>query len=90
MKNLERLLLTGWSKNSREQLVKKFEFVDFRQAFSFVKKVASLAETQNHHPDIIIKYNIVTIKCKSHDVDSITQRDIELASGITKIHQHFL
>jgi 4a-hydroxytetrahydrobiopterin dehydratase len=43
---------------------------------------AALAETQNHHPDILISYSKVTLTSSSHDVGGLTTRDFQLAKAV--------
>ena len=45
----------------------------------FVNKIAAAAEAANHHPDILINYNKVTLTLVSHDSGGVTQRDIRMA-----------
>jgi 4a-hydroxytetrahydrobiopterin dehydratase len=51
----------------------------------FVNKVAAAAEQANHHPDIDIRYNTVTMALVSHDSGGITERDVRMAGTINKI-----
>lgn len=62
-----------------------FQFDNFLQAMAFVNKIADAAENANHHPDIAISYNKVTLALTSHDSGGITQRDIRMASTIDQI-----
>ncbi len=55
--------LSGWSV-VEYKLQKKFTFPDFITAFSFMTKVALLAETHAHHPEWSNVYNRVTIAPK--------------------------
>ena len=66
-------------------LHKKFEFRDFAEAFAFMTKVAEVAKLQNHHPDWSNSWNIVEISLCSHDKDTITQRDHDLANAIDEL-----
>ena len=61
-------------------LTREFRFADFAQALAFVNRVAELAESANHHPDIEIHYNRVTLRWATHSVGQITDRDRELAA----------
>ena len=71
---------------SAESLTATFVFADFREAFGFVTQVALLAERQNHHPDITISWNRVTVSTSSHDTDNtVTARDVRLAIGIDRL-----
>jgi 4a-hydroxytetrahydrobiopterin dehydratase len=63
-------------------LVRIFQFEDFREAMSFVNAVAALAESAAHHPDIDIRYNKVHLALSSHDAGGITEKDFALAKQI--------
>ncbi len=70
-------------KEQDNKLTKDFEFKDFVQAFSFLTKVALVAEKANHHPEIFNVYNKVTISLSTHDAgDIVTQKDRDLAEKI--------
>jgi len=73
-------------KEEDNKLKKTFKFKDFQEAFSFITKVASLAEEHQHHPKWSNLYNIVEIELSTHDSgDVVTQKDYELAEAIDKI-----
>ena len=68
------------------QLVKKFEFKNFVEAFAFMTKVAILAEKQNHHPYWNNVYNTVEIFLSTHDAGNIiTEKDRNLATAIDNV-----
>lgn len=78
----ERLsLLNGWSKGE-SWIEKEFRFKNFLCAMSFVNAVAYLAESVNHHPDIVIHYNEVTLRNWTHVVGGVTEHDFRLAERI--------
>ena len=64
---------------------RRFEFSDFAEAMRFVNKVARLAESANHHPDITINYNRVKLALTTHDEGGLTMRDFNLARRINKL-----
>ena len=65
------------------KLMKAFEFKDFIEAFSFLSKVALLAEKHDHHPEIFNVYNKVELSLQTHDAaNTITQKDYDLADAI--------
>jgi 4a-hydroxytetrahydrobiopterin dehydratase len=66
------------------KLVREWTFKDFVEAMKFVNRIATLAETAGHHPDIDVRYNQVTLGLVSHDAGGITQRDAAMASQISK------
>jgi 4a-hydroxytetrahydrobiopterin dehydratase len=59
-----------------------FQFADFNQAMRFVNQVAQAAETDQHHPDILIRWNKVTLTLSTHDASGITAKDFALAGKI--------
>lgn len=73
--------LNGW-RLIENSLYKEFTFPDFVAAFSFMTKVALLAESMNHHPNWSNVYNTVQISLSTHDVGGLTQKDFELAKII--------
>jgi 4a-hydroxytetrahydrobiopterin dehydratase len=62
------------------KLIRDFAFPNFIDALAFVNRVGALAESQNHHPDIDIRYNKVRLGLVTHDANGITRRDIKLAA----------
>ena len=78
--------MENWPKDQQGRLTKVFTFKNYRKSFAFVSQVAMLAEKKNHHPEIIIDYGKVTISLISHDVEKITERDVDLAILIDKIY----
>ncbi len=75
--------LPGWQQDSGA-ITKVFQFGNFLEAIAFVSKIATLAEAANHHPDITINYNKVTLGLVSHDSGGVTQRDIGMARAINE------
>ncbi len=73
--------LRGW-KRSGSEIVKAFEFKDFAEAMDFVNSVALLAEKLNHHPDIDIRWNKVTLTLSTHSAGGLTELDFTLAKAI--------
>ena len=60
-------------------LQREFVFDGFPQAIAFVNRVAVLAESENHHPDIAVSYKRVTLRWTTHSAGGITDRDHDLA-----------
>ncbi|MDQ3394757.1 MAG: 4a-hydroxytetrahydrobiopterin dehydratase [Bacteroidota bacterium] len=73
-------------KEEDNMLKNSFEFKDFISAFSFMTKVALLAEKMDHHPNWSNVYNKVEIALTSHDKGNIvTERDRKLAKAIDQL-----
>ncbi len=60
-------------------LVREFELPSFPAAIEFVDRLAELAETEDHHPDIDIRYRRVTVSWSTHSAGGITAKDREMA-----------
>ena len=72
------MTLGGWAEVDKA-LERTFEFESFVDGLAFVNRVGELAEDENHHPDIAIHYNRVTLRWWTHTAGGITDRDRELA-----------
>jgi 4a-hydroxytetrahydrobiopterin dehydratase len=75
----------GWELAKNKAIHKKFTFANFKDALAFVNKVGELAEQSNHHPDITINYNKVSLSVTTHDAGGLTTKDFDLAGHIEKI-----
>ncbi len=64
---------------------KSFEFKDFKEAMSFVNKVADIANEEGHHPDIYIFYNKVRLELWTHAVKGLSENDFIMAAKIEKL-----
>ncbi|MDF0551583.1 4a-hydroxytetrahydrobiopterin dehydratase [Kamptonema sp. UHCC 0994] len=77
--------LSGWSLAGKQiQSIRKFK--DFVEAIAFVNKLVAPAEAAEHHPDIEISYNKVTINLTSHDAGGLTEKDFALAEQISSLN----
>jgi len=62
------------------EIQRTYQFEDFDQSIAFVNRVAEYAEQVQHHPEILIRYNKVTLSVSTHDAGGITHKDFELAA----------
>lgn len=67
------------------KLTRDYNFKTFLEAMKFVNKVADLAEAEDHHPDISIKYNRVQLTFYTHTTNSVTEKDKQLADKIERL-----
>ena len=70
--------MTEWEEQDNA-LVREFELPSFAAAIKFVDRLAELAESENHHPDIDIRYRRVTIRWTTHSEGGITKKDRQMA-----------
>jgi len=71
----------GWS-DSNQKLERTFKFKDFNESMEFVNKVAKIAESQNHHPDIKINYNKVKLSITDHEKGGVSEKCHKLVKAI--------
>jgi 4a-hydroxytetrahydrobiopterin dehydratase len=71
--------LPRWTKKGAV-ISRTFQFRDFSTAIEFVRALAKLAERAEHHPDIDIRFNKVTLALTTHDEGGLTEKDFELAT----------
>jgi 4a-hydroxytetrahydrobiopterin dehydratase len=74
----------GWTRQ-RSTIVTTVTRGDFRDAMLFTGAVAYLAEQANHHPDIAIAWNKVTLTLSSHSAGGLTAADFDLAGKISAL-----
>jgi len=77
--------MNNWTVNDSGKLERNFKFKDFTEAFSFMTRIALIAEKMNHHPEWFNVYNQVKIELTSHDVGKVSDRDYELAEKINNV-----
>ena len=73
--------LDGWQREG-DAITRRFEFKDFVGSVDFVNRITPLAEEMNHHPDLAISWNKVTVTLSTHSEGGLTENDFELASKI--------
>ena len=73
--------LTGWQRHG-DAISRTYTFTGFPQAVAFVQGLVQPAEAMNHHPDIDVRYNRVTVTLSTHDSGGITENDLALAERI--------
>jgi 4a-hydroxytetrahydrobiopterin dehydratase len=73
--------LKGWKREGKE-IRKRVERKNFIEAMGFVTSVALLAERVNHHPDIDIRWNNITLVLSTHSAGGLTENDFNLAKAI--------
>jgi 4a-hydroxytetrahydrobiopterin dehydratase len=69
----------GWREED-DALVREFELDSFPAAIEFVRRLAELAERENHHPDIDIRYRRVLVRWSTHSAGGVTERDRDMAA----------
>jgi 4a-hydroxytetrahydrobiopterin dehydratase len=74
----------GWTRQG-DSIVTTVTQSDFKEAMFFVGAVAYVAERANHHPDILIEWNKVTLTLSTHSAGGLTGADFDLAGAISAL-----
>ncbi len=78
----QRLAGSGWAREG-SAIVREWKLADFPAAIAFVNRVAELAESANHHPDILVHgWNRVRLELSTHSQGGLTDADFALAGEI--------
>jgi 4a-hydroxytetrahydrobiopterin dehydratase len=77
--DLELRKVPDWKLNSSGEIEKTFVSTGFAQSLLFVNSVGLLAESHQHHPDILIQWNKVKLALTTHDSGGLTSKDFDLA-----------
>ena len=76
--------LPDWTLNG-ESIQRTFSFDDFKSAMAFVTRIAARAEAVQHHPDILVRYNKVTLTLSTHDAGGLSERDMSFAADCDEL-----
>lgn len=81
--------VSGWEVRELEKhtvviktLYKRIEFEDFRASMAFLRKVEDLAESEGHHPDFCVHYNVVEFTLYTHAIRGLHENDFIMAAKI--------
>lgn len=78
-------VLPGWELQDKA-IVKTFIFTNFLRAMEFLNAVATPAEGAQHHPDMTINYNKVTLSLTTHSESGLTDKDFDMAGKIEALN----
>ncbi|NSW56600.1 MAG: 4a-hydroxytetrahydrobiopterin dehydratase [Armatimonadetes bacterium] len=67
-----------------DKITRKLKFANFAEAMAFVNNVADEAEAADHHPDITISYNKVSLSLSTHKIGGLSRNDFILAARIDR------
>jgi 4a-hydroxytetrahydrobiopterin dehydratase len=73
--------LDGWERDG-DAIRRSFKLADFKGSVDFVNRLTPVAEEMNHHPDLEISWDTVTVKITTHSEGGLTENDFELAGRI--------
>jgi 4a-hydroxytetrahydrobiopterin dehydratase len=75
-----------WKAVNEHHITRVFTFPDFKQALDFVNRVGEVAETQGHHPDILLTWGKAEITMWTHKIEGLTRSDLIMAAKIDQLY----
>jgi len=81
-------IVPAWSKR-KQTILRTFKFKGFLNGVDFVNRIAAKAQKMNHHPDIDIRFDHVTLALTTHDEGGITEKDFTIARQCDKVFSNF-
>src|SRR5471030_1070424 len=86
--NLNLKAIPDWSERA-QTICRTFKFEGFLMSIAFVRRIAKQAQKINHHPDIDVRFDKVTLTLTSHDEGGITEKDFFLARQCDEVFSRF-
>ena len=74
-----------WQREGNQRLTRELEFPNFRDAFGFVARVALVAESEGHHPDIELGWGRAQVELTTHAASGLTRNDFVMAAKIDRL-----
>jgi 4a-hydroxytetrahydrobiopterin dehydratase len=75
---------TGWKRDG-DAIKRTFKFDDFRGSIDFINRITPVADGMNHHPDLEVSWNTVTVSLSTHSEMGVTENDFSLAVEIDEL-----
>jgi 4a-hydroxytetrahydrobiopterin dehydratase len=76
--------LTDWRQDG-VTLVREVKLASFPQAIQVVNRIAEIAENDDHHPDIDIRWRTLVFHLSTHSAGGLTSKDVTLATEIDSV-----
>jgi 4a-hydroxytetrahydrobiopterin dehydratase len=80
--------IPNWSKHA-QTILRTFKFEGFLKGIDFVDRIAKKAQKMNHHPDIDVRFDEVTLTLTTHDEGGTTEKDFLLAKQCDEVFSKF-
>jgi len=74
----------GWQVEGDKKLIKSYKLKNFVEAVAFVNRITPVAEAENHHPDLYVRWGEVRVYLWTHKIDGLTESDFFMAAKIDR------
>lgn len=81
-------LSPGWKVVEDRHLEKEYTFPDFKHALEYTNGIGEIAESEGHHPDILLAWGRVKITLWTHKINGLTESDFILAAKCDELYSH--
>ena len=81
---IESRLNPGWATDG-DQITKTYEFAQYSHGLLFASALGLIAESMDHHPDLLVSYKKVTVSLSTHSAGGVTELDLELAEAVDRL-----
>lgn len=81
---------SDWHLVEEHHLTKAYTFTNFQKALDFTNAVGYVAETENHHPDILLTWGKVEVTIWTHKIDGLCESDFVFAAKVEKAYEDAL
>jgi 4a-hydroxytetrahydrobiopterin dehydratase len=78
--------LDGWRVEEHKKLIKSYRFKNFMYAVDFVNALTPVAEAENHHPELYVKWGEVRVYLWTHKIDGLTESDFVMAAKLDRLY----
>jgi 4a-hydroxytetrahydrobiopterin dehydratase len=77
--------LEGWTVEDDNKLIKAFKVRNWVEAVAFVNRITPVAEAENHHPDVYVRWGEVRVSLWTHKINGLTESDFYMAAKIDRV-----
>ena len=77
--------LDGWLVDADTKLIKTFKFKNWLEAVDFVNRISAVAEAENPHPDLYLRWGEVRVYLWTHKINGLTESDFYMAAKIDRV-----
>ncbi|MAA67684.1 MAG: 4a-hydroxytetrahydrobiopterin dehydratase [Deltaproteobacteria bacterium] len=79
-------LQNDWKMINEHHLQKDYAFPSYQEALRFTNLIANLAESEGHHPELILSFRKVRVSYWTHKIDGLVESDFIMAAKSDLIH----
>ncbi len=82
---LRRQVSAAWEIVDGHHLVREVRRKDFREALRLANAIGEIAESQKHHPDLLVSWGRLTVTLFTHAIDGLHENDFIMAARIDEL-----